>query len=50
VTSAKQDVTRARRMRQLIECCADGVLVPNQRYGDIPRWVERAAAAAAEAR
>ena len=49
VTSAKQDATRARRMTQLIECCADGVLVPNQRYGETPKWVERAAAAAAEA-
>ena len=50
VTSAKQDVTRTRRMTQLIECCAAGELVPNQRYGDTPKWVERAAAAAAEAR
>ncbi len=50
VASAKQEATRERRMTQLIECCAAGELVPNQRYGDIPRWVERAAAAAAEAR
>jgi len=49
VTSAKQDSTRARRMTQLIECCAAGELVPNQRYGDVPKWVERAAAAAASA-
>lgn len=50
VTSAKRDVTRTRRMTQLIECCAEGELVPNQRYGDVPKWVERAAAAAAAAR
>jgi uncharacterized protein YdeI (YjbR/CyaY-like superfamily) len=50
VTSAKQDSTHDRRMTQLIECCAAGELVPNQRYGQVPRWVERAAAAAAAAR
>ncbi len=49
VTSAKQESTRDRRMTQLIECCAAGELVPSQRYGDVPRWVERAAAAAAAA-
>jgi hypothetical protein len=50
VTSAKQESTRDRRMAQLIECSAVGELVPNQRYGDTPGWVERAAAAAAAAR
>lgn len=50
VTSAKRESTRVRRMAQLIECSAAGELVPNQRYGDTPRWVERAAAAAAAAR
>lgn len=50
VLSAKQEATRDRRMTQLIDCCAAGVLVPSQRYGDVPRWVERAAAAAAAAR
>lgn len=50
VTSAKQASTRDRRMTQLIECCAAGELVPNQRYGETPRWVERAAAAAAAVR
>ncbi len=50
VTSAKQTSTRDRRMTQLVECCAAGELVPNQRYGEVPRWVERAAAAAAAAR
>jgi uncharacterized protein YdeI (YjbR/CyaY-like superfamily) len=50
VTSAKQASTRDRRMTQLIECCAAGQLVPSQRYGAPPRWLERAAAAAAAAR
>jgi uncharacterized protein YdeI (YjbR/CyaY-like superfamily) len=50
VTSAKQESTRDRRITQLIECSAAGELVPNQRYGDTPRWVERAVAAAAAAR
>jgi uncharacterized protein YdeI (YjbR/CyaY-like superfamily) len=50
VTSAKQQSTRDRRIAQLIDNCAAGELVPNQRYGDTPRWVERAAAAAEAAR
>lgn len=50
VTSAKQEATRDRRMSQLVECCSAGALVPPQRYGDAPRWLERAAAAAAAAR
>ncbi len=50
VISAKQESTRDRRMTQLIECCAAGELVPNQRYGDVPSWVRRAAAAAEAAR
>jgi hypothetical protein len=37
-------------MTQLIECCAAGELVPNQRYGDVPTWVQRAAVAAEAAR
>ncbi|WP_198020302.1 YdeI/OmpD-associated family protein [Nocardioides sp. J54] len=49
VLSAKQESTRDRRMTQLVECSAAGELVPPQRYGDVPRWVERAAAAAREA-
>ena len=49
VTSAKQEATRDRRMTQLIECCAAGELVPNQRYGDLPSWLSRAADAAATA-
>lgn len=50
VISAKQQSTRDRRMAQLIECCAAGELVPNQGYGEVPRWVQRAAAAAQAAR
>ncbi len=50
ILSAKQEATRDRRMTQLIDCSAAGELVPSQRYGDVPRWVERAAAAAAAAR
>jgi uncharacterized protein YdeI (YjbR/CyaY-like superfamily) len=50
VTSARQEATRDRRMTQLIDCCAAGELVPNQRYGEVPKWVERAAAVAAAAR
>jgi hypothetical protein len=36
-------------MAQLVEDCAAGRLIPSQRYGATPRWVERAAAAAAAA-
>ena len=46
VMSAKQDVTRHKRMTQLIEDSAAGRLVPPQRYGDTPAWVSKAAAAA----
>ncbi|MRX44675.1 YdeI/OmpD-associated family protein [Agromyces kandeliae] len=46
VLSAKQEATRERRMSQLVECSAAGELVPFQRYGATPKWVERAAAAA----
>ncbi|HET8927895.1 MAG TPA: YdeI/OmpD-associated family protein [Microbacterium sp.] len=49
VLSAKQESTRERRLVQLIEDSAAGRLVPFQRYGDAPKWVERAAAAAAAA-
>ena len=47
VVTAKQEATRDRRMAQLVECSAAGELVPFQRYGDVPKWVQRAAAAAA---
>ncbi|HWJ10234.1 MAG TPA: YdeI/OmpD-associated family protein [Nocardioides sp.] len=49
VLTAKQEATRDRRMAQLVECSAAGALIPSQRYGDIPKWVERAAAAARDA-
>jgi len=49
VTSAKREATRESRLAQLVEDCAAGRLIPSQRYGDVPRWVERAAAAAREA-
>lgn len=49
VITAKQQATRERRMAQLIECSAAGELIPSQRYGEVPKWVQRAAAAAAQA-
>ena len=49
VTSAKQETTRDRRIAQLVDDCAHGRLVKNQRYGDPPRWLERAAEAARRA-
>ncbi len=50
VAEAKQQVTRDRRLAQLVEDSAAGRLVKFQRYGDEPVWVSRAAAAAAAAR
>jgi uncharacterized protein YdeI (YjbR/CyaY-like superfamily) len=50
VTTAKQQATRDRRMDQLLADCAAGRLIPSQRYGEVPKWVERAASAAAAAR
>ncbi|MBB2890270.1 YdeI/OmpD-associated family protein [Flexivirga oryzae] len=49
VLTAKQQATRDRRLAQLIECSAAGEVVPFQRYGELPKWVRRAAAAAADA-
>lgn len=49
VLTAKQETTRDRRMAQLVECSAAGEVVPFQRYGELPKWVQRAAAAAAAA-
>lgn len=49
VLTAKQETTRDRRMAQLVTDCAAGRLVPPQRYGDAPKWLERAAAAAGAA-
>ena len=50
VVTAKQEKTRDARMAQLVDDCAAGRMIPSQRYGVTPRWVERAAAAAAAAR
>lgn len=44
--SAKQEATRERRLVQLIDDCAAGRLVSFQRYGEVPKWVARAAEAA----
>lgn len=49
VLTAKQEATRHKRMAQLVDDSAEGRLIPPQRYGEQPRWVERAAAAAREA-
>lgn len=50
VLTAKQESTRDRRMATLVEDSAAGRLIPSQRYGAAPAWVERAAAAAAAVR
>jgi uncharacterized protein YdeI (YjbR/CyaY-like superfamily) len=44
--TAKQEATRERRLAQLIDDSAAGRLVPMQRYGELPKWAERAADAA----
>lgn len=49
VASAKRAETRESRLEQLIADCAAGQLIKTQRYGTIPKWVERAAAAARDA-
>ncbi|HEU5000949.1 MAG TPA: YdeI/OmpD-associated family protein [Lapillicoccus sp.] len=46
VQSAKQQATNDKRMAQLVEDSAAGRLIPSQRYGETPKWLERAAAAA----
>jgi len=50
VLSAKREQTRAERLATLVADCAAGRLIPPQRYGDEPRWVARATAAASSAR
>ena len=50
VVTAKREETRESRLAQLIDDSAHGRLIPSQRYGTVPRWVERAAAAAEAAR
>lgn len=49
VTSAKQQATNDARMTTLVADCAAGRLIPSQRYGTVPAWVKRAAAAAGSA-
>ena len=49
LSSAKQQTTRDRRLAQLVQDSAAGLLIPSQRYGDQPAWVTRAAQAAADA-
>ena len=49
VMSAKQQATREKRLAQLVDDSAHGRLIPPQRYGEPPRWTQRAAAAAREA-
>ncbi len=48
--TAKQQATREKRINQLIDDCANGRLIPSQRYGSPPKWVARAAEAAQDAR
>ena len=50
VTSARQQATNDKRMAQLIGDSATGRMIPSQRYGEPPRWLARAAQAAAAAR
>jgi uncharacterized protein YdeI (YjbR/CyaY-like superfamily) len=45
VMSAKAPATRDRRIQQLAADCAEGRLIPNQRYGTEPTWVAKARAA-----
>ena len=49
VLSAKQSTTRDRRIVQLVEDSASGLVIAPQRYGKQPAWVARAAAAARDA-
>ncbi len=46
ILSAKQEATRERRLTQLIDDSAAGRLVPPMRFGETPKWAERAAGAA----
>ena len=49
VVTAKREETRESRLVQLIEDSAAGRLIKSQRYGEEPKWVARAEAAAREA-
>lgn len=46
LADARQEATRQRRLRQLVEDSAAGRLIPPQRYGRTPGWVGRGAEAA----
>lgn len=46
VRSAKREQTRVDRLAALVADCAAGRLIPSQRYGTRPAWVDKAAAAA----
>ena len=50
VMTAKQEKTRDSRMAQLVDDCANARMITSQRYGPVPSWVQRAAAAAEAAR
>jgi len=41
VVTAKQEVTRDKRMAELVDDCANGRLIKSQRYGAEPAWVRR---------
>jgi len=49
VHGAQRAQMRRDRLAKLVEECAAGRLIPSQRYGTPPVWVQRAAAAAAGA-
>lgn len=49
VVTAKREETRESRLVQLIEDSAAGLLIKPQRYGDVPKWVAKAAEAARQA-
>lgn len=49
IAQAKTGDTRERRFAGLLDDSASGRLVPPQRYGEVPSWLQRAARAAAEA-
>jgi uncharacterized protein YdeI (YjbR/CyaY-like superfamily) len=49
VLSAKQEATCERRLAQLVDDSAAGRLVTPFRFGETPKWAERAAVAAREA-
>jgi uncharacterized protein YdeI (YjbR/CyaY-like superfamily) len=48
VVTAKQEVTRDKRMAELVDDCANLRLIRSQRYGTEPAWVRRARAELSE--